>query len=139
MIDNCLNNYTNLSGIIDINTTVAVNKIVPENSAIGLESNITITQSSKVQWVGVWFDLSFSDLGEFEFFLTSPSGTTTKLLHYDNALYDNSLVDDTLRLSSWAFVDENSNGIWKIKVAHRDNSGAAHRTINNIKLQIVGY
>jgi len=89
----------------------------------------------------VWFDIDFDNMGEFEFYLTSPYNTTTKLLHGDNALTTTSLNGGSynFRLSSAAFVDENSNGNWVIKVVDTNGNNQTNRKINKIKLQIIGH
>ena len=140
-ISMCKTGYTNLTAISDINTSQSVNTSIPNNDTTGLTTTINITDSKTIEWIGVWFDASLDNLGEFEFYLTSPAGTTTKLLHNDNALGIQSISSGAynFRLSSVAFVDENSAGDWNVTVADRYENNQTNRTIENIKLQIVGH
>ncbi|MCK5111883.1 MAG: S8 family serine peptidase [Arcobacteraceae bacterium] len=138
MITMCQNNYTNLGTVNTSNDTQAVNNTVPNNDANGLSISINVATSKTVEWVGVWLDMTFDDIGDVEFTLESPAGTVTKLLHSDNAL-GNTDISGEYRLSSVAFVDENSAGNWIVKVADKNINNQTNRTINSIKIQIVGH
>lgn len=140
-INMCKTGYTSLGTKSDTNTLIDVNQTVSNNNPTGLSTTININTNQTIEWVGVWFDIDFDNMGEFEFYLTSPSGTTTKLLHGDNALTTTSLNGGSynFRLSSAAFVDENSNGNWVIKVVDTNGNNQTNRKINKIKLQIVGH
>jgi subtilisin family serine protease len=140
MIDMCKSGYTSLTAINDTNTTVSVNSAVPNNDATGLSTTINVTASKLVEWVGVWIDAKYDDIGDIEVSLTSPAGTTSKLLHGNNGLGVEDLSNGTfVRLSSVAFVDENSTGNWIVKIADLNGTNQTNRTIHNIKLQIVGH
>ncbi len=140
-ISMCSSGYTLLGAVSDTNTTENVGSTVPDNNATGLSTTINVGTAKTIEWVGVWFDASLDNLGEFEFYLESPVGTITKLLHNDSALASDNISNGAynLRLSSVAFVDENSTGGWIVKVADRDANNQTNRTITNIKLQIVGH
>lgn len=140
MIDMCKASYTNLAILSDTNTTVAVNSTVTNDDATGLSTSINVTTSKLVEWVGVWIDADFDNIGEVEVNLISPAGTSSKLLHSNSGLGGMNIVAGTyFRLSSVAFVDENSAGNWVVKIADRNSSNQTNRIINNIKLQIVGH
>jgi subtilisin family serine protease len=142
-INMCKNNYTTsltTGNFSDTSTEVAVNSTVPDNNTIGLSTTITVTDNKKVEWVGVYIDATFDNLGEFEFELTSPAGTTTKLLHSNNAL-GNENINGEFRLSSVAFIDENSGGDWIVTIRDKgfNNQLDIKRTLNKIKLQTIGH
>jgi subtilisin family serine protease len=140
-INMCKYGYTLLDTKSNTNRSIDVNQTVLNNDTNGLNTTINIDTNQTIEWVGVWFDLAFDNMGEFEYYLTSPNNTTTKLLHGDNALDTRSLAGGVynFRLSSVAFIDENSNGNWVIKVVDTDENNQTNRTINKIKLQIVGH
>jgi subtilisin-like proprotein convertase family protein len=49
-------------------------------------------------------------------------------------------LNDTFRLSSVAFLDENSSGDWKLEITDKNtNNTPSNKTINSVKLEIVGY
>jgi kexin len=139
MIDMCKNSYTTLGTLSDTNTTQAVNNTVL-NDGTELNTTINVTTSKLVEWVGVWINADFDNIGDLEVKLTSPSGTTSKLLHGNSGLGNIDINSGTsFRLSSVAFVDENSTGNWIVGVSDKNSSTQINRTINNIKLQIVGH
>ncbi len=137
----CKSGYTNLGAKFTINDEITGSWVVPNDNSTGITKTINVTENKTVEWVGVTFMGTFDNLGEFEFYLTSPSGTITKLLHNDNGAGDLNINNSTFRLSSTAFIDENSIGDWSIKIADRDanTQTSANRTITKIELQIVGH
>ncbi len=140
-ISMCKSGYTNLGTVSDTNTIQSVNSTISNNNSTGLSTTINVTTNKLVEWIGIWFDGNLDNLGEYEFTLTSPAGTITQLLHYNSALDDEDLTsgDYDFRLSSVAFVDENSSGDWIVKVADLNSNNQTNRTIKNIKLQIIGH
>lgn len=140
-IDICKTNYINLPSKTDIEQIVTVDKTVPNNDINGTIVSIDIDENKTVEWVGVWFDADFDNLGEFEFYLISPAGTKVKLLHYNNGFetYDISSSDFELRLSSVAFIDEQSQGEWKVIIADRNSNNQQNRILKRLKLSIIGH
>jgi subtilisin-like proprotein convertase family protein len=106
---------------------------------IATSHNITISNNVSIEWVGLYTNLNVADFGKFEFKLTSPSGTTTKLLHFNNP-YNNIAINGEIRLSSVAFMKENSQGNWTVTITDKRQTTykESPRQINSLKLHIIG-
>jgi subtilisin family serine protease len=124
----------NITTIEDINST---DFTIPNNDINGIDVNITVSENKKVEWVGVYIDGNIDNFGEIELKLTSPNGTTTKLLHSNNSVGTASLNSET-RFSSVAFLDENSSGVWTVNIADKNSNNQTNRSLTNVRLQIIG-
>jgi subtilisin family serine protease len=124
----------NITTIEDTNST---DFIIPNDDLSGTDINITVSENKKVEWVGVYIDGNIDNFGEIELKLTSPSGTTTQLLHSNNSVGTISLNEE-VRFSSNAFLDENSSGVWTVNVADKDSNNQTNRSLTNVRLQIIG-
>jgi subtilisin-like proprotein convertase family protein len=139
-INMCKNNYANP---ISENNATARNYInsndftIPNDDLSGIDVNITVDDNKTIEWVGVYLNGTIDNFGEIELKLTSPSGTTTKLLHSDNAVGTFSL-DEEMRFSSVAFLDENSSGVWTFNIADKNENNQTNRSLTNVRLQIIG-
>jgi subtilisin-like proprotein convertase family protein len=103
--------------------------------------DLNITNNISIEWVGVYLDVNLDNSGDYEYNLISPAGTTTQLLHGNNALnLQSPSLDDTFRLSSVAFLDENSSGDWKLEITDKNtNNNPTNKLLRGVKLEIVGY
>ena len=75
---------------IDANSTLSVNENIPYNTSntyTSLQKNITIDDNITIEWIGLHLDLNLTNLTDFEFNLTSPSGTTNNLLQHNSTTY----------------------------------------------------
>ncbi len=113
--------------------TVALNQTIPDGSATGLASTITLPQAMTVEWVEVVFDASHGYRGDLSVELISPSGTRSRLAEQRNDSNDN--------YNGWVFTsarhwDENAQGDWQLRVI--DNVTGDEGTWNSWQLNVFG-
>lgn len=100
-----------------------INQAIPDRSATGTAHSINVTHKLKVEAIQVRVDIDHPFMSDVGLEITSPSGTTSKLLKINSNIKDDSLFGFTL-LSN-AFYGESSAGTWKMKVidGRSGNSG----------------
>ena len=94
---------------------VTVGAALPDNNAAGVSRNFVITPSAPLEEILVRLQITHPFRGDVEAHLTSPGGTTSRLM---TAIVDS---DDNL---DWTFVSnafwgENPSGTWTLTVADR--------------------
>ena len=139
MIDACTHAYTNLSDEKSETVTKEFNiRILDNNTIYSFELN-TI-QSIKLEWVEVTLDNDSSHASDYKIELISPNDTKTTLITEDT---DNSRIgthfwmSGGFRLSSAAFIDESSQGSWKVEIT--DTTAGYTGTLKNITLKVYGH
>ena len=136
-INMCKNNYTNLPQEKVITKSLDTDISIPDNDSNGITINIDIDQNITIEWIGIYPNIDHHYQGDLEFYLTSPSGTVTKLVQGNNILVNAKYYNGNGRLSSVAFMDEVSEGTWKLKIADVGYSDTGNLT--NIKIEIKGH
>lgn len=142
-INMCKNGYTNLTVEKSSTNTINFNQYIPDDNQRGKSFTIPISKSLSIEWIGVYVDISSHPYqGDLEIFITSPSGTKTKLIQGNNILksageYTSGFYNGNGRLSSVAFIDENSYGDWTVTV--KDLALYDAGMLENIKLEIIGH
>jgi subtilisin-like proprotein convertase family protein len=108
---------------------------IPDNSATGVESTLTSTYGLIIESIQIKISTNHTYVGDLGVELTSPSGTTSKLLLINSNIYQNGLNDFTLLTN--AFYGENSYGTWTIKLIDgaQDDAGS----LTSWKLKINGH
>ena len=145
----CQNNYTSLDEVISIEKTEEINQNIANNGTT-LNAEITINEDINIEWLAISIDGNIENIGEYEFTLTSPSGTTTQLIHGDNASRNYHLnssefilqysSSDVYRLSSQAFLDEKSNGTWIVGISDKNTASFQNnKLLRKVKLEIIGH
>lgn len=125
-------------------TTTGSNTISETITNTTITKNITISQNMKVEWIGLTVSINSDSLEDVQISLVSPNAPNVEsiLLHENNALgtsattYGNTVkgyFNTGFRLSTVAFMDENSNGTWQVKIK------ASNATLNRLDLEIVGH
>jgi kexin len=109
---------------------------IPDNNSTGIDVNFDVTLDKKIEWVGLTVDSNHTYGGDLEIYLTSPSGTTTRLMLGANSGYNYSL-EGGFRYSTVAFIDEISSGTWILKVA--DITQYDNGTLKKLKFEIFGH
>jgi len=138
VINMCQNSYSNLTVEKSTTNTLTFNTSIPDDDNTGVTFTIPISDNFKIEWIGVYPNISHTYQGDLEITLASPSGTTTELVQDDNVLRSaNNHYNGNGRLGSSAFIDENSSGNWIVTV--RDKVSLDIGTVNSIKLEIVGH
>ena len=137
MIIQCQDNYTPLDDYTIESEVFDIEDVdIPDNDSDGISQDFEVTLDKKIEWVGltVYSDHNYS--GDLEIYLTSPAGTTTRLILGDNCGYNYSLKDG-FRYSAVAFIDEISSGTWTLKVSdiNKDDNG----TLTKLKFEVFGH
>jgi kexin len=115
--DNFINlpDYSNQSesfGIKDI--------VIQDNDDEGIIVDFTTTIDQTIEWIGLTIYSDHEYAGDLEIYLTSPSGITTRLMLGNNKIKHS--LKDGFRYGSVAFMDENSEGIWTLKVIDKEEN-----------------
>ena len=112
--------------------SATLNLAIPDHSSTGVTDQINVTQSYTIESVQIKISTDHSHVGDLGIELTSPSGTTSKLLLINSNIQHAGLSDYTL-LSN-AFYGENSAGHWTIKVVDGATTDAGNFTSWKIKV-----
>ncbi len=112
---------------------VAVNQAIPDNSAAGVSSTITLPDDIRIESVEVVLNATHTNRGDLRIVLTSPSGTESILAEKHDDSGDN--------YNNWVFCskrlwDEGSAGDWTIKIS--DGKAGHAGTFNSWQLNIFG-
>ena len=109
------------------------NTPIPDNSEEGITSEIEIGESLKIEHVQIEVDIEAENISDIDIDLISPSGTVSKIL------FDHLIIDGNLEgwiFNSLKFVDEDSKGIWTIRVA--DTLEGSFSYLKSWKIRILG-
>jgi subtilisin-like proprotein convertase family protein len=118
-------------------TSSASATAIPDHSATGTSSTITVNHNFVIEAVQVQFTTDHSYLTDLGVELTSPSGTKSILLNINSgAFYFTPLGYDAQLLSN-AFFGEQSKGEWKLKVIDGFTSGTGN--FLSWKINVVGH
>jgi subtilisin-like proprotein convertase family protein len=118
MISECKGSYTPLpasttfTNSFDPDPDIAI----PDNDAEGITYNFVIPESKTIEWVGLTLYSDHTYGGDLEIYLTSPTGTTVRLMKGANSGNGYSLASG-FRYGSVAFLGEASSGTWTVKIA----------------------
>lgn len=112
-----------------------INLSIPDNSAVGSTSTISVDKHNLViEHVQIKINITHTYSSDLGIEITSPSGTTSKLLNINSGLVGGNLTN--LTLGSNAFYGERTSGTWTLKVI--DGYAGDTGTIVNWALSIVG-
>jgi subtilisin-like proprotein convertase family protein len=118
MIDECRSGYTAL----DTNRTIVQSFdpdpdiSIPDNDPTGITYQFNVTENITVEWLGVTIFSDHTYGGDLEIYLTSPAGTTIRLIKGRNTGGDYSLSAG-FRYGTVAFMGEETAGTWTLKIA----------------------
>lgn len=145
-IERCTHSYNALPALREYTQEFVLNKFI---ITTGEENTIDIPldTSINIEWIGINFEGTLSDISDYKFTLQSPSGTIIELLHANNTSHLNLDTSITInntnrifRLSSVGFLDESSSGTWILKVKREYNTqNLSGQSIDKIKVNIHGY
>lgn len=112
-----------------------INLSIPDNSATGRTSTISVDKHNLViEHVQIKINITHTYSSDLGIEITSPSGTTSKLLNINSGLVGGNLTN--LTLGSNAFYGERTSGTWTLKVI--DGYAGDTGTIVNWALSIMG-
>lgn len=112
----------------------ALNSGVPDASATGVTSTLSVTENYKIEAVQAAVSVQ-NCIGEIGIELTSPSGTKSVLLNINSQLTETALFDHQLLTN--AFYGENSAGTWTLKIV--DGRAGCQATFSSWKLNVIGH
>ena len=106
---------------------------IPDNDSAGVSVTFGISTNIRVEHATVTLDISHARRGQLEIFLTSPSGTESKLAapRSDNNAHPSSWTYMTVR--NWG---ESSAGTWTVRVA--DRVAGTSGTLTSARLTLFG-
>ncbi len=108
----------------------ALSIAIPDRSAAGASHSINVASATSIEAIQIKLSTNHTFLGDLGVQLTSPSGTTSRILLINNNIKQSGLSEYTL-LSN-AFYGESSKGNWTIKLV----DGASGNTGKLTKWQI---
>jgi subtilisin-like proprotein convertase family protein len=116
-------------------STGTVNLGIPDNSSVGRSSSINVSAHHLViEHVQVSVNITHPFPGDLGLELTSPSGTTTKLMNINNNMLGTNLAN--VLFGANGFYGERSRGNWTLKVI--DGAALDTGTLVSWSISIVG-
>jgi subtilisin family serine protease/subtilisin-like proprotein convertase family protein len=139
MIKECQSGYKSLSAKSFYLSQYNVGDItIPDSSTNNtLKINFDITTDKIIEWLGVTLYSDHALASDLEIYLTSPSGTRTRLMIGNNSGGVGYKLTTGFRFGSVAFMGESSSGNWKLEIHDivENNTGK----LNKIKFEIMGH
>jgi subtilisin-like proprotein convertase family protein len=147
MISDCTSSYVNLPNEQSTFVNTTPNSPIPDNNTVQ-SFNMTIATDLKVEWVEVTIDNDSTYASDYQIELTSPSGTTTTLMHEGTSnnmdpnlgplgINVSNWMNGGFRLSTAAMTDEQSIGTWSLKI--KDVLNGDSGTLKTLSLKIYGH
>ena len=105
------------------------------------DTNTTITrtinfpQQLLIEWVGLTIDTDHPFSGDLEINLVSPMGTKINIVTPNDIRYAG--YKGGFRFGSVSFIDENSQGVWKIEITDRLKGDEG--VLKSIRLEVFGH
>jgi subtilisin-like proprotein convertase family protein len=125
---------TRATTIIDVQETPGIQ--IPDNTPVGIERSLTVTDSGQIQDMEVAVDITHTYIGDLTVTLVSPGGTQVALHNRSDGSQDNLVRSfrfaDTPVLQ--ALRGESLQGAWKLRVA--DHEAADVGKLNRWALKI---
>jgi len=100
---------------VSVNTgNIDVNEFINDNNELGVTSEFFVNESIDIETVEIEVNISHAYRGDLNLFLESPNGIVSELVR-------ESISDNGKNFYNWTFTsvvhwDENSFGLWKLKV-----------------------
>ncbi|MCB4747720.1 MAG: S8 family serine peptidase [Sulfurovum sp.] len=118
MVADCEKKYTPLpqSDTIEENFNIDSNISIPDNNLSGISYSFDVTKELIIEWMDVTITSDHSYGSDLEIYLTSPAGTTTRLMLGKNSARNYSLKRG-FRYGSVAFMGESTAGTWTLRIA----------------------
>ena len=137
---NLAKNWKNITSEIDFTYMsynagkVEVNQFIFDGNDLGRTSEAFVNRSMNIETVEVKVNISHAYRGDLNIFLESPNGVVSELVRQSN---DNNDNYDNWVFTSVAHWDENSFGLWKLKV--NDTEAGTAGTWNDWNITFYGY
>lgn len=114
----------------------AVNLAIPDNSAVGASSVINVTTDYVIESIQIKLTTTHPYIGDLGVQLTSPSGTTSRILLVNSNIPELGGLSDFTLISN-AFYGESSAGTWTLKVV--DGKATDIGQLSSWKIKINGH
>jgi subtilisin-like proprotein convertase family protein len=137
MIEECRGGYISLPNSTTFIESFDPSDIaIPDNDTTGISYIFTVSNNKTIEWLGVTVYSDHSYAGDLEIYLTSPSGTKTRLMLGANSGGSYSLLTG-FRYGSVAFMGESSIGDWTLDIADifQDDNGS----LQKIDFEVFGH
>ena len=137
---NLAKNWKNITSEIDFTDMsynagiVDVNKFIFDANDLGRTSEIYVNKSMNIETVEVEVNISHAYRGDLNVFLESPNGIVSELVRQSK---DNGSNYYNWKFTSLVHWDENSFGLWKLKV--NDTEAGTAGTWNDWNMTFYGY
>jgi len=134
-IEICKNNYNNLGALYTLTSSKEfTNKTISGSETI----SINVEYNHKVEWIEATIDLDTQNASDYDISLISPSGTKVLLVKHGTKIDafhipNGDWMKNGFRLSTGAFLDEDSLGNWAVEIKDSKNNTAI---LNSIELKI---
>jgi subtilisin-like proprotein convertase family protein len=137
IIDDCNGSYTNLteqkvfeaSGDIDFN--------LDDGKSVTL-GGLDINESMNIEWVELTVDANHTRASDYKIELISPAGTKMNVI--DPTSISGAWMENGYRFGCAGFIDENSLGVWRVKISDFDTTGEKlSGSINSLTLKVYGH
>ena len=115
--------------------SATINLAIPDHSSTGIVDQIHVTQDYVIESIQIKISTDHTHMGDLGVELTSPSGTTSKLLLINSNIQHAGLTDYTLLTN--AFYEESSAGDWTIKVI--DGAASDVGQLTSWKIKVSGH
>lgn len=112
-----------------------VNSNIPDNTSLGVSSTINVSEHNLfIEHVMVVVNISHTYSSDIGLELTSPSGTTTKLMNINSLMIGENLTN--AHFGANGFYGERSKGTWTLKAI--DGAGEDVGVLQNWSMTIIG-
>jgi len=108
--------------------------IIPDNNTSVIKK-IALQESLFIEWIGLTIDTPHPFSGDLEINLISPAGTKMNIIKPNDITYAG--YENGFRLSSVAYIDEKSNGIWSVEIIDRLSGDEGE--LKSITLEVYGH
>jgi len=141
VIDACRSSYEILSKEISTQADIKYNEVLNDASIV---KDIDIKDDITIEQVELTIDINSTNASDYKVYLVSPSGTKIKMLRGGSICGDSMFIptcnwmNGGFRVTTPAFIDENSNGTWRVEIDNVNNN-AKNDILKSLKLKIYGH
>ena len=114
MIAACQQHYTPLPTATTVTRALDTDMTIPDHDSSGVTYSFTITENRTIEWLGVTLVSDHPRAGDLAIYLTSPAGTTPRLMRGDSSGWLDMRAG--FRFGSVAFMGEHTAGTWTLRL-----------------------
>ena len=107
---------------------------IPDNNTT-ITRTINFSQELSIEWVGLTIDTNHPFSGDLEISLISPMGTKMSIVTPNDVKFAG--YKNGFRFGSVGFIDENSQGVWKVEITDRLKGDEG--ILKSIRLEVFGH